>query len=391
MFCEDCGMKYQMGDLFCPDCGSRNDHLTMRHLENNIPNKVPPKKRSIKPKKGKKKWLVFALVFCILAASTATVVLNPGGIFDPVHEIVYGRSADDVINALENREFEEALRLARDISESSQRWLEIRLVERLEVISVAFVDEEIEYLVAMLELDTIEQMGFQNLTSEIEHTRSFVNDMNSSRIAFNTAQSMVQQGDFVAAIGYYSLVIPEDPNYEAAQEGMRDALGAYRDWVQTEAENYIADGKVQQAFQVFMKALEIFEDDPVLTEQFSLIKQSHISSSIAEATRLMEQGEYIEAERIIAEALQFHSEDEELLQKHSTIIEAYVSSAIIEATALQEGGIYQDAIAVINNALRVAPNHPRLTETRLVIQEDHVSSMIEEAEFLLEERDFDMA
>ena len=440
MFCGNCGAKYQKEGKFCPSCGSANVGQEAKNQgavppAGNNQRAVPPagnNQRAVPPtgnnqgavpptgnsqgavsqkvnnqggasagatasekKKGGKKWILIPVILLVLGAMAVGIFLwNPGGMIpdipilpDPVIE----DSVDDIMTALEYEEFQEALRLAWDIDAANQEELEERLKERLDVIAANFLAEEMTHAVALMELDTIEQMGFRGLASAIEETRQFVDNINASRTAFNTAENLYQQGDFIPAMEYYRLVILEDPNYAAAQAGMERALTGYRSQVQAEADSYIADGNYERAIQVFNNALQVVEGDPVLTEGLSLTRQSHVNTNIAEASRLMGEGEYLQADRVIRDALQMNPENAELLQKQEAILEGYVTAALAEANALLDGGDYAGAVAVIDDALGHVSGNERLTQRRLDIRDSYVSVAIAEASSLLGELNHDGA
>ena len=430
MFCGNCGAKYQKEGKFCPSCGSAN----VNQVETNqgeippVPNSqgevtptvnnqgtVPPTRNSHgailpevnnqgsvpssaapnKKKKGGKKWILIPIILLVLGAIAVGVfLLNPGDVIPNIPifpDLVEEDSIDDIMSALEYEEFQEALRLAWDIDASNQEELEERLRERLDVIVALFLSEEMSHSIALMELDTIEQMGFRGLSSAIAETRQFVDNINASRTAFNTAENLYQQGDFIPAMEYYRLVILEDPNYAAAQAGMERALAGYRSQVQAEADGYIADGNYERAIQVFNNALQIVEGDPVLTEGLSLTRQSHVNTNIAEASRLMGEGEYLQAERVIRDALQMNPENAELLQKQEAILEGYVTATLAEANALLDGGDYAGAVAVIDGALGHVSGNERLTQRRLDIRDSYVSVAIDEANTLLGELNHDGA
>ena len=342
-----------------------------------------------KPKKSKKPLVVALCLLLLLGAGAVIVLFNPGGILgdNAILGNIFGDPNDDIIAALENEDFDEALLLAEDAGDT----LQDRLSERLDVLLAGFMDESVEYSVAIMELDAIEQMGFTGLTAKINRTRDKVNTINASRIAFNTAQAMFDRGDYIGAMDQYRLVVLDDPNFDAAEEGLSRAIAAYRGQVAAEVDSYISDGDYVDAIRVLNNALRIVEDDPELTQSLIDVTQRYVSAAVTEANALASRGEYHDATALIDATLRTVPDDDRLIRARSDIQDRYVTSIIAESDTLVGRGEYREAIALINEALRTVPGDERLTGAQTDIREGYVSAVIDEAEALLAQHEHDEA
>ena len=121
-----------------------------------------------------------------------------------------------------------------------------------------------------MELDTIERMRFQSILTQIQSTRSLINDVSASRIAFNIAEELYGRGDFIGALAQYQLVILEDPNFNDAQDGVNRSISAYRTQVLAEIES--AD--YESIIRVLSDALQTLENDAEFLQRLMLTEQS---------------------------------------------------------------------------------------------------------------------
>jgi len=318
-----------------------------------------------KKKSKVKRFFIAVLVLIIIGGlAVGAYIINPSGVFDGVHDVVgaiVGDPVADVITALEEGNYEDALSLA---AEADNDALRIGLEKRLDILAADFKDENAEYAAVIMELDTISKMNVPGLSETLNTTRNFVNALNTSRTAFNTAEALFSQGNYVEAIEQYRLVISDDPNYPKALEGLNNAVNAYRSSVIKEANGYADQGNYDEAIRVLNSGLSVLENDAELTQTLTLMEQRYVTSIIAQADKLAAEGNYVEAIRVINNAWRISENNTELAQSLSRIQQMYVTATISEADKLVADGKYDDAIALINEVLQTVPGDEKLISKR---------------------------
>jgi tetratricopeptide (TPR) repeat protein len=277
-----------------------------------------------KKSKAKKVLVTFIVILCLIGVATGAYFLNPGGIFDDMHDIV-GSIVDivdtsaDVITALEEGNFEEALSLALEADKDS---LQRRLEERLGVLDTEFRAESIDFVAVTMELDTISKMSIPGLSGILTQTRDKIAVLNASRTAFSTAETLYSQGNYVEAMAQYRLVVNDDSNYTRAIEGLSNAVNAHRSVVLTDADRYADQGNYASAMQVLNNGLRVIENDAELTQSLTLMQQSYVSSTISQADTLVAEGRYDDAISLIGSTLHAIPGDEQLTRRRDEIAAA---------------------------------------------------------------------
>ncbi|MCL2828253.1 MAG: protein kinase [Oscillospiraceae bacterium] len=270
-----------------------------------------------KKKKSKAKGVLIALLVLIVlgGAAVGAYILNPGGIFDGVHDVVGGIIGDpaaDVITALEEGNHAEALSLAEEADGDA---LQRRLEERLDTLEADFRAENVAFAAVTMELDTIGRMNVSGLSSALTATRSSINNLNASRTAFNTAETLFESGDYAAAITQYRLVIQDDPNFERALAGVNNATSEYRYRVLSDANEYASRHDYESTIRVLDNGLRVIENDSTLMEVRILNEQRFIAATISQADTLVAEGRHDDAIALINGALQTVPGDDQLTSR----------------------------------------------------------------------------
>jgi len=206
--------------------------------------------------KRRKNLVSFVALLCFFVVVIGLYVMNSSD-----------THATDVIAALEDGYTDEALLLAESVDNDT---LQSSLEERLDTLVDDFLNEEIEFLAVTMELNTIERMNIPELSDKLNTSRTFVNDLNDSRTAFNTAETMFERGHYAGAITQYQLVIFEDPNYDKAVYGVIKATDAFRTEALSAASDYSNYGDYGRAINVIKSALLVIENDSELTQQLNI-------------------------------------------------------------------------------------------------------------------------
>jgi len=316
------------------------------------------------------KMILISLLVLILVGAGAVGALymhNPDS-FSGAQRVItnilgLGDWVGDVIYALEAGDHERALEIAVNISDDA---LTEGLGERLDTLEYEFFNETIEYSVIMMELNTIERMDVSILNQRVASTRDIISRLNESRIAFNAAESLFEQGSYEAAIVQYMLVIQNDPNYNRALTGLRIATDALRNEALTSAENYSVDGEYEMAINVLSKALLVIENDSELTQQLDVYKISFDNANrqriLDTAANYVDDNEWSRAISFLNNVLQDILNDAIVEERLRSYKQDYVIHATSQADRLVRQGSYDDAIFILSNVLYTLPGNAQIIE-----------------------------
>lgn len=305
MFCEKCGASLVGNEQFCPKCGNRM--INPASMETNQPIVEQPKKHKKEKKKKSKAKKVFITILCVLV-----LVGIAGGVLTYMW---YTSPEQNILRALEAGDYDEAISLYTDDYEGSSTSIESVLQDRLVKIKDDYTNGEMEYAVAIMELDAIKKMGVSEIEQEINDTRTYINSLNQSRTAFETAEKMFAEGDYEGAIEQYQLVSEDDSNYDTAKDKLVDAIDKYREQVLSEAETLAGEGSYQEAMKKIKMALEVIPNDTKLQPEYEKYSADYVNSILTEVEGLVAEGDYNSGISKINEALKVVGTNEELEAK----------------------------------------------------------------------------
>jgi len=368
MVCKKCSTTINSEDTFCRKCGNKTEVDTPTLPEETAEEVAEKEETSAKDvlsflkKKEHRTVLAVSLVALLAAVIAIVFIINPFN-NDP---------AIAVIAALEEGNYDEALVLAWENMDSET--LPEMLEQRLDTLISEFKAENIEFSVVSMELDAIGNIHMYGLWGLVNTTRNTINNLNFSRTAFNTAEMLFHSGEYASAIGQYRLVIQDDPNFENALIGMRNATDGYRSKILDEANEHINKGEYESAVLVLEHGLRIIENDSELTQTLTLTKQKAIdayrSEILAEAYENANRTNYEGSIQIIERGLRSIENDSELLQALASYQTRFVESMISNARRSVGNGDYNAAITTLNYALRYVPDNEQLIRVR-----DEVNAM----------------
>ena len=160
-----------------------------------------------------------------------------------------------------------------------------KISTRLEYVQTGFTEKLIEYSAVSMELNAINKMGVTELNVMITELETYINDLASSRAAFNTANALHEAGDYEAAMTQYQMVIPADPDFEAAGTGYGNSASEFRKGILAEAWDAVNNNDYEKADAIIQNGLSVLKNDPELTEQ----RNTYISQSDAYQARLLDE------------------------------------------------------------------------------------------------------
>ena len=362
MFCKKCGRNLKNDTMFCPYCGEKQCEDKKDVITAEAPKKI--KKERKKMSAGKKAAISIIAVLVVLIITVAAIGIA-----------YYMSNEQKIARALKNEDYQTALQIYNyNFYEGPSVFLERTIQDRLEKVKEDYVSGSLEYEVVKMEIATIEKMEILSLSSAVSSTKDYVFNLNTSRTAFSTAESMFANNDFVGAIENYKKVISDDSNYETAKTKLSSAVEQYRMCVITKASDYKLNGLISSAITELEVALKILPDDDEISRQLNIYKREYIEQIKAEALKNAadhaNRNDYINAINTIKVSLETNKNDAALLAALEKYSSSFVSSIIAEVDKLISQKEYDGAISVLNGALDNLPENKILKEKLNAVKED---------------------
>ena len=251
--------------------------------------------------------------------------------------------------------------------------LEERLKERLSAIEYGFFNETREYTAVMTELNIVSRMNVQGVSSTITSVSSNVVRLNESRIAFNTAKLLLEEGSYAEAILQLMLVIEEDPSYDRAADKMRRATDTYRAKALDSAESYSSEGDYEKAILILNEALAATQNDSKIALQLTiyemLFETTNRQKVFDAASVYANTNNWPNAIAVLNAGLDKMSGDASIEDRLRIYEQFYVMTAISQADTLVAQGEYNEAILILSNVLYAVPNNAQIMQQISIVQE----------------------
>jgi len=350
-------------------------------VANNIPQNAPVPSSPVKKKKSKKPLVIIIIVLIV-------AILGTVGYFVLTNMVSTG-NVDKVIEALQNQDYSGAISAFNDVIDAKNIGsLETRLSGRLDEIRAGFMNKEIEYNAAIMELDTIRKFKIINLSGKINSVEEYINNLNDSRIAFSIAGELLLSGDYAGAIEHYKLVSLDDENYTNALDGVTKAVAECKEHALSESAGYAATDSYFVAMAVLDTAMEVIGNDAELRRQRDLYENQGINSKISIADDMAAGGDYAGAisELVI---LQAQFPDNTNIGKALSNIEAsHVNAIVQQANGLSAENDFKGALQALNDGLRKYPDNATINTAIADTKSKDASSVVAQADILSAENDF---
>ena len=404
--CTQCGNELPNGAVFCTVCGTRvssppEPYASAQQTQAPAGRRGKNAGESFEGKKKTgKKPLIIAIVIVVVA------LVGIGAYFF-LNNMVRTNYANQVVEALQNQEYTEALAVFGDkIGDDNIEVLETSLSQRLDTIKTEFRDGDIEYSVAVMELDTIRMFRIAGLSSKTSAVELYVEDLNSSRTAFNTAEALFKSGEYVEAINQYKQVIAEDPNYEDAKTGINRAVGEYRSSTLDSAKDYADNDDYDRAITIIGNALLSIPNDSELTQQLNIYQtqQTNYKRQLAldAAADFASVNDWANAIKTLENALGELAGDAMLEQQlsdyrgrqeaYSVQQESEKRQSVLDAAAgFAAADDWANAIGTLETALREMTGDPALTSRLNEYKASYVSYVTNQVNTLLAQKEYDDA
>jgi tetratricopeptide (TPR) repeat protein len=229
----------------------------------------------------------------------------------------------------------------------------------------------------MSELSEIARFRDTGLGGQIDDARSFINMINDSRTAFAKAEQFFADGDYFSAIEQYRLVVPEDKNFDDAQDGLAKAGDEYKKSVLDEAERLANNRNLTGAIRVLDDALAVFGDDDELNRQRDVYVGLDVAAKIDDAFDMADDGNYNGAITSLRTLQSQHPGNNDVSRALSDIETRHIAEIMEEADGYKDANDFEGARRVLNSGLSLHPGNATiqsaLTDLRGSEKEDIIS------------------
>lgn len=356
MFCGKCGGNVDNDAMFCPVCGTPVGNDAQNNVKQGAPvaekpinvnagvnaqktapaktapvktapakaNPAPAKKVKTKPeltpeeaaaKKKKIKKIIIGVVAGVVAAFVALIAAIIGlvAILNP---------ANKVLGYLEDGEYSAAVDYYYYKMGEPNNKLVKGIDERLDDIWTDYQDETMEYVAAYDELAAIQRMDIYEVSEKLDKVMSDVSALEESRTAFKLAQEFESEGNDIAAIAQYRLVIETDANYEAAKTALDTLVPAYKKSVLDDAAEYAAAKDYEGAVDVLSASTEVLGQDSDIVAKLKAYETTYETSVLAQADELLKAKKYDDAVLLLEKAKEILTDDTKVDAKITEVNEA---------------------------------------------------------------------
>lgn len=191
----------------------------------------------------------------------------------------------------------------------------------------------------------------------------------ASETAFSNGEQYFNEGKYDSAIKSYEQVAEGSPNYETAQERIRQANEKYKNKILDDITEYTQKSEYKNAISVLEEAIEKMPDDPDLKSKLEEITKARCDYILEETNQMVLNDDYIGAIDFITKKEQCADIYPEVAEKLEEYISAYVKKEIEFADGMVEDGDYDGAIEELGKALTTLPSNEEITKKKKDIED----------------------
>lgn len=318
------------------------EHITPPSQENPYAEKKPKKKKKlIKP----------LLIGIVLLAAGVGGYLVYAKLTDPVNQFQTA--------VMESNFTEAGLLYQKEIkSGGSGQMAETKefLVTYAGDVRDKYYAEELAYEDALNQLQEMGKLGVVS-SEELQPTISEVNEMRTSRAAYENAQGNIEVGDYASAIGELRKVIQSDTNYSQAQTQLADSIRSYKEEVFVQISEYETEQNYQDAIFELRAGLQVVPDDADFLEKIKDYEKKISDQIELEVAGVIQSandaaannGEYQSALEELRAVLKKYPNNEDLKYAIEDVETLYMDAVFAEADGLAEEGEHDEAVALLND------------------------------------------
>lgn len=341
MKCPYCGTKLTAGSGFCGVCGA------------------PIQKKAKKNRVSAKVIVIPILSVLILSALVVAGVYLKTHTFNPVN---------NAITAIESGDFDTAAEIYDEkISGDSDKRKKLadEVVTYLNTCQENFLNESMDYNQICTVIDGITALDLRGTADTLETLTAFVEEINTSRTAYKTAEEFYTKQDYGSALGYYSQVSYNDTYYDDAQTKYTECVSTYREQVLSDAETAANGGDYATALTKLKDGLAILPDDSELNAKYEVYtageKDQSIQTQLDLAKSYYSSGDYVNALDTLKSLLR-SNDSSEAQQLYDTYLQEYANSAVAAADAAFATGGYSAAVSTLEGYDSVLKESDTYTE-----------------------------
>jgi len=360
MFCQKCGNQIENNAQFCIKCGTKVfiqptvAEPPKQPVEPIIAEPETTEKSKSKKKKTGKAVLICLLVFLFIAA------LGVGAYF----MFLYTSPSKEIVQTIEAGDFATAAELYdANIADSAvdTQDIERAIEDKLTAIQQQYTDLTTDYTTAVTQINAILRFSNENIQQKAQTALAYVEALNASRTAFDTAKQFAQLGNYPSAIENYRLVIDTDENFDAAQAEIVNMINLYKQVIMATAQTCVENNDFLTAVQTLIKAQDITGNDTEIAQKITVYKEQFILQTLEQAESLAGEKEYVQALELLTQAQNTFADIrlEDMLKKYEG---HYIDSVLAQADALIADMKYDDAKALLNESLNTVSDKTKLTE-----------------------------
>ncbi len=388
MYCPKCCKEIENAISFCPLCGTRMEDRSQAVAElpiaedaeatiatetvyNEAPEEtvaaeaafaepIAPAEEEPEKKKSKKGRTIAIAIICGL------VVLGAAAGF--FYYNWYNAPEQQLERALAEEDYDEAAKIyVNNFKGSTNNILIKKLGTRLDNVKADFIGAKIDKAATDMELSSIEstatEINAKEILTKISDVKSFVEELNTSRIAFEDGEKFLADEDYKSAIEQFKKVISADKNWDSAKKKLSESIDKFRESAFADAKALEDSKDYLGAISVLKKALDTIPDDTKINNKIDDYEDAYLSQmraqTIADAKSYADQGDYIQAMETIE--LLVDEGDTEAVSLNEEFTKKYIKSVEDSANAAVKEKNYDKAISIVEKGLETLPENDSLT------------------------------
>jgi len=303
-----------------------------------------------KPKK--KKGLVIASIVSVLViAAGIAVYIFFSNLNDPVNQFQTAVQENDFIKAAQLYRDELKFGDGDKLAEA-----ESFIVNRAEEVTAKYINSEIEYEDALNQLQEMGKLGIVN-ASELQPMIAEVNEMRTSRAAYDKSQEDIATGDYKSAINDLHKVIQADFNYLNAQTQLADVIRGYKSEVIGALSEYEPDKRYDDAISSLRAALLVVPDDADFLAKIADYEKKIEDEIRLEVAKIIQDAnssvagnaDYKSTLVDLRTAAKQYPNSEDIKNAIADVESKYINYVFAEVDVLVGEGKYNDAVNMLND------------------------------------------
>lgn len=378
MYCLNCGKEMPDNMKFCENCGAAMVPPS-QIPSGSLPQQPisPEKQEKKKPKKNKVTLILILVAVVLILAAAAYFYLN-----------WYNSPEQKMMRALEGDDLDEAVEIyLEEMDGDASDELIDALTKKINTVKENYLNEAESYTATIQQLDAMKELEIDEIESLLDETGDYVDKLNDSRTAFNTAETLRQKGEYAEAMEQYKLVWDEDPNYETALSFLNECVDSYRNEILSSAKAYSDKELYEDAIRILEVGLTVLPNDSTITEQISLCEVANAALEkqdlLDRAENYAKNGDYLAA----LELLENYTSDADIKAAYLKYADAYTNSLLDEAAKLVTNGDYPGAIAL----LKPHTDDKDIETAYKKYCKEYETEILAQADTLIAQKDFDGA